>query len=619
MRRGKFLLFFIFSLIIFCFWFSLVYASKQEKAFELFEKAKLYYEKGEYKRAQKYLRDAINIVPYDGELLIEIEKTVYENRCRYLPLGRTVKKVCKRVPIKKKFYEKHSYYPNKLLLEIIAQTAPPYLEIEEIKFTDENKNKVFEAGEKAYLFVRIFNRGKGKSSDTKLEVSSTVFGERVIDLGEIFPNNSVEKSLIFTVPVKVKTKKETLTLKVLAGEYSPEPIKIAFYTKAPLPPQFKIWYRVDDDNVGESIGNSNGIIEPRETIELYVNVENVGKGLAKGVELLLKSSDVSIFKGVAKIGNIPPGKQAKGKLVFFVPANSQKEKINLSLELHEAFGIWHPKYFLTFDIKKLRSKVIEIGNKTSLTSNSLINEGIFQVPCVKQYPNRYFLSIGEINYVNQPSLECVKNDLQLIRHLATCYMGVSEENFESHFDVSYASFKHIVRNFIKKIKEDDATFIFYYSGHGLMHWNGEVYLLPIDADISTEENMKDSSIPLSFLEDTLGKAKGRKIFILDTCLVKVFWKPGYLVQKFLARGDITLLLATQPNKLSYVTNEGSSVFTTALWKVVQAGFKNLDLNGSGYIELEEIKIPLIQRMKELNLSQKLEIIGPEDVKFFPVK
>jgi len=475
-----------------------------------------------------------------------------------------------------------------------------------------------------HVFVRVANQGKGKSpEDTRLKISSPVFGEKIIHLGEILPHSDVEKEITLTVPVKVKTRKQMLSLEVLAGEYSPEPVKVSFYTKAPLPPRFKIGYRLDDDRIGESIGNGNGIIEPRETIELYVTVQNVGKGLAKGVEIALSSPEVSVLKPVAEIGNLPPGGKAEGKLVFFVPARFPNDRINFSLEVHEALGLWTASHTLAFNVKKRGVRLIELAGpilppEKSASFGSVV-ESMSGASCVRQYPNRYFLAVGEIHYTDQPSLDFVEKDLELMKRLAICYMGIPEENLAIYKDLSYARFKRIVRNFAKKIHEKDATVIFYYSGHGVMHTSGEFYLLPTDADTTTEKDMEDSSIPVGFLEQVLGKIGREKIFILDACRVKVSWKPAFLMPKGPKEDDVTFILSTQEGEISYGTREGSSAFTTALWRLVQEGIKNLDLDASGYIELAEIKKPLIIRMKEVTADQKPNIRGPEDVRLFPAR
>ncbi len=644
----RFSLFLILLFVGFSLGFS--YDSKEYQAFKLFEKAKFFYEQGEYEKAKEFLIKAIEILPNDGNIKIkEIRKKskelckiipqgktfkefcqekYYDKECKIIPIGRTFKKICK--PNYEEYYKVVEYYPNKLLNQILASASPPYIKIEDVVFIDENKNNIFEAGEKAKLIVRISNIGKGKTpKDTKLKIFSNIFGEKVVYIGEILPGAKIEKVIDFIIPLEVKTSIENLNIEVLAQEYSPKPITKKFATKGIHAPEFRIVYRIDDDNMGESIGNNNGIIDPRETIELHISIENMGIGIAKGVEVILSSQEVEILRGIAKIGDLPPGAKANDSLVFFVPAYNNKKKITFSLEVHDALGLWKSRHILAFNIKRPGSKIIELAGNTVLTKleeSSLMNLArknfaSQEEKCVKKYPNRYLLAIGEINYVDQSqsSLEFVEKDLEIMKKLANCYMGVPKENIFIYKDLTYARFKRIIRKFSKKIREEDATIIVYYSGHGIMHTSGEFYLLPIDADISTEQDMLDSSIPLSFLEQKLGQAKGKKVFILDACRIKVAWKPAFMTLRMPNREDMAFLLATQEGGISYGLKTGTSAFTAALWKLVKAGIKNLDLDGSGYIEIKEIKRPLILRVKEIITDQTPEIIGYEDIKLFPLE
>jgi len=206
-----------------------------------------------------------------------------------------------------------AWYPHKTSARAFA-LKPPYLEITSVKLYDEDSDKLFEAGEKGKLVVKITNTGKGSAYNLRLKVSSPFFN-KTIRISKIEPNQEITKEIIFKIPIRVKTRKVYVNVELDAGKYSPEPVKVAFTTKAPIPPKFKIAYKIDDDRVGESIGNSNGIIEPRETIELLITVKNTGKGGTKDVKVKLSSYDVDIIKGTAKIGNLPPGASASGKLV----------------------------------------------------------------------------------------------------------------------------------------------------------------------------------------------------------------------------------------------------------------------------------------------------------------
>lgn len=68
-------------------------------------------------------------------------------------------------------------------------------------------------------------------------------------------------------------------------------------------------YAVDDDMVGESIGNGNGVVNAGETIELVVTLKNVGVDPAYGVTATLSSTSarISLLDDSETFGDIPAG------------------------------------------------------------------------------------------------------------------------------------------------------------------------------------------------------------------------------------------------------------------------------------------------------------------------
>ncbi|MGD8394036.1 MAG: C25 family cysteine peptidase [Candidatus Eiseniibacteriota bacterium] len=66
---------------------------------------------------------------------------------------------------------------------------------------------------------------------------------------------------------------------------------------------------VDDDELGESYGNADGVVNPLESIELRVAVENHGPAALAGVTATLACDDprVTIIDGIESYGTIPAG------------------------------------------------------------------------------------------------------------------------------------------------------------------------------------------------------------------------------------------------------------------------------------------------------------------------
>jgi hypothetical protein len=517
------------------------------------------------------------------------------------------------------------------LYEYTKLQKPPYLEITSVQLTDENRNRLFEAGEKATVTVSMANSGKGTARNMKLRLSSEGL-KKEIEIAKLEPNTSITERFTFKVPLKVKSGKRVLTVELLAGKYSPEPVKIAFMTKAAVPPHFKITYRVDDDRVGESIGNGNGIPEPRETIELFLNMANTGKGTARGVELFLESTDLDVLTGRVRVGNLPPGGKTTAKFLLFVPAGFRKKQADLRLRIDEALGLFGATTKLALNIKKSGAKiyeyVAEVPEAAGPEASSVTVEAQPAPPleetspknCVKTYPNRYLFVSAVYDYDELSDLKYVKNDIPLVKTLGKCYLGVPEENIKVLENPSVGKFKKELRKFAQKVRAKDAVLYFYYSGHGVLDGEGKFYLLPSDASIEAEKILKETAVSIDGLKGLLGEAGGYKVAFIDACRVNPPWKPAVVMYKPPTE-KMAFLFSTQQGKISNMDRERRhSAFTRALYEMARAGVKNIDLDASGYVEIKEIEKPLRNWLREVSASpdQRPDVWGIRDIPVFPV-
>jgi hypothetical protein len=78
--------------------------------------------------------------------------------------------------------------------------------------------------------------------------------------------------------------------------------------------------------------------------------------------------------------------------------------------------------------------------------------------------------------------------------------------------------KSKIRQFQKEFqKNENVVTLFYYAGHGMEH-KGVNYLIPVDADIETEDELDDEALSFNFLLDKFDISENRLIIaILDAC------------------------------------------------------------------------------------------------------
>ncbi len=224
--------------------------------------------------------------------------------------------------------------------------------------------------------------------------------------------------------------------------------------------------------------------------------------------------------------------------------------------------------------------------------------------CVPAYPNRYMMAVVVWKYESLSPLDFAKRDIPLIERLATCYMGIPKRNFTLLENPSIGRLRRELRRFASRVDKRDAVAVFYYSGHGIVDTKGELFLLPRDASVETEEDLKETALPLTELKEKLSRAKGMKLAMIDACRVKVPWKPAVLfIRKKEKEKDMAVLFSTAPGKISM--GKESSVFLSVLYRMASRGIENLDMDGSGYVELKELIRPLRVQVKKAPMNQQI--------------
>ncbi len=270
--------------------------------------------------------------------------------------------------------------------------------------------------------------------------------------------------------------------------------------------------------------------------------------------------------------------------------------------------------------KTITNKTVSLNKNTEFTSEKTLNKKKFCQKCVKSFPNRYLFITVVYDYDELSDLPYVKNDINLIKTLGKCYLGVPEENIKVLENPSVGKLKKELRKFVKKIYSKDAVLYFYYSGHGIVDSKGNFYLLPSDASIEDEQTLKETAISLDTLRACLEMAKGYKVAFIDACRVNPPWKPAVLLYKP-KMSNIALIFSTQQGQISNMDKEHKhSAFTRALFELACAGVENIDLDASGYVEIKEIEKPLKNWLKRVSVSpeQTPDVWGPTDIPLFPI-
>jgi len=126
---------------------------------------------------------------------------------------------------------------------------------------------------------------------------------------------------------------------------------------------------------------------------------------------------------------------------------------------------------------------------------------------------RIALVIGNARYPRF-ALANPENDARLIAtRLRALGFQVNDQ-----YNLGVVQFRRALREFARRVQQDDAIAVLYYAGHGVQI-DGRNFLLPVDVDLRDQEEVKDESVDIDELFigriDKVGSFA--RIVILDAC------------------------------------------------------------------------------------------------------
>jgi hypothetical protein len=183
---------------------------------------------------------------------------------------------------------------------------------------------------------------------------------------------------------------------------------------------------------------------------------------------------------------------------------------------------------------------------------------------------RVALVIGNSSYANAPVLPNTVNDA---RDMAVSLRKVGFEVVDG-VDLDKRGMDQAVTRFARLAQDADAV-MFYYAGHGFQ-FNGENYLVPVEARVEDEISVQYETTRLNDVLTALNFSKGVKIMVLDACrnnpfdsqLAKRQATRGFAVGSGLApvarAQGMVIAYATQANDVAADGTGRNSPFTAAL-------------------------------------------------------
>ncbi|MFB3908776.1 MAG: C25 family cysteine peptidase [Candidatus Eisenbacteria bacterium] len=136
-------------------------------------------------------------------------------------------------------------------------------------------------------------------------------------------------------------------------------------------------HTIDDDALGESEGNGDGVVNPGETIELRIAVRNFGTSVAPGVTGILtcENPHVTVVDASEPFGDVPAGGLAwcAEDFGFAVDAAAMAgEAIHLGLDLTSGSDTWHSVILLVAAAPDLAAETVIVDDGSG---NGLLEPG----------------------------------------------------------------------------------------------------------------------------------------------------------------------------------------------------------------------------------------------------
>ncbi len=212
-------------------------------------------------------------------------------------------------------------------------------------------------------------------------------------------------------------------------------------------------------------------------------------------------------------------------------------------------------------------------------------------------PNLYVLAVGVNKYRDKqlwlnyavPDASSIADSFKNVK--GNLYQSVNVTTiFDA--DVTSAGLSAAFNLLANKVSADD-VFIFYLSGHGTTHTDGDYYFIPVDFRFRNAQSVPESAISKHFITENLSKIRAQKTLVmLDTCNSGAFISTGArgMAEKTAidrlsrATGQATIA-ASSDSQSAMEGYEGHGIFT---YVILEGLAGKADSNKDGFISLSEL-------------------------------
>ena len=227
-------------------------------------------------------------------------------------------------------------------------------------------------------------------------------------------------------------------------------------------------------------------------------------------------------------------------------------------------------------------------------------------------PSLYVLAVG-VNKYRDKSLwlnYAVPDALSIAERFSSARGGLYQSvNVTTLLDseVTKAGLESALDGLSAKVGPDD-VFVFYVSGHGMTHKDGDYYFIPADFRYRSADDVPQSGVSKKFLTDNLGKIAAQKtLILLDTCNSGAFMSEGQrgvaektaLDRLCWATGQ-AVISASSETQVAMEGYNGHGIFT---YVVLEALSGKADVSRDGYISVVELSMYIDEKVPDLSYEK----------------
>jgi hypothetical protein len=406
---------------------------------------------------------------------------------------------------------------------------PPYLEISNYSFSDNNENNKIDAGETVKISFDLINSGNGTGSGLTFNIEENnelegLYFVKPVHLQEIKPGKT--KHIEIPIRGSLNLPDGLASFRIIVDEpngFGTDPLEVEIETQSFRTPLVKLV----DHQVSSQLGST---LEKRKPFELEVLIQNLGQGIAEDVSVTATMPD-NIFCLTSNlsqdIGKLQPGEQKLISYTFVANNEYIKDTIGFGFEINEKYNRYAEdgKVALIMNQEVSAEKLVIKGveeEEVEIAVASLSSDVDKNIPVSpEKFPNKLALIFGNEDYSHSVNAEVnvdyALRDAGIFSEYAVKTLGLVKENIYFNTNATSGTMNTEIDRICELIKRmgSETELIFYYAGHGLPHEkNHSPFLIPVDVNASN----LGSAISLKDVYKKFGETGAKKItIIIDAC------------------------------------------------------------------------------------------------------